>query len=428
MRRTNGILKVHVAADRILGPALGLVLGLGLAGRSAADNFSPTPPGLPAEAIDTWQFYVADQETYDDNLFRVPPGTPGVPGAVIPNASQGDAVNAGTLGGQGKWDIARQELLLDVRADENRFKNNDALNYVSANGVATLDWRVGEYLSGQVITYYDRNLASFSETRFSGKDIVTSLEELGYARYQIGPHWAAYGQIRGSYVDHSAESQKFDEFHNKAGYAGVEYATNVDDTFGFEYQYIDITFRQDPLAVSAAFDYNEDTYKFIGKYSITDKTQLSGYAGYLRRTYSNAGIGSYAGDIWRLSGGWAVTDKTSVNVSVWHELHAYVDAESNYFVAEGESIGPTWTATEKLSFTLLATYEKQNYINSSTSVVLTGTPREDNVDSEQLTVRYAPRDAWLVNVFLRHEKRASNQYEFSFGDNVASASVTYRFW
>jgi hypothetical protein len=113
---------------------------------------------------------------------------------------------------------------------------------------------------------------------------------------------------------------------------------------------------------------------------------------------------------------------------VWHELHAYVDAESNYFVAEGESIGPTWAATEKLSFTLLATYEKQNYINSSTSVVLTGTPREDNVDSEQLTVRYAPRDAWLVNVFLRHEKRASNQYQFSFNDNIASASVTYRFW
>ena len=406
------------------------VCGIGMlaAAGAVAYDFAQPPPGLPLAAIDTFQFYLADQVTYDDNLFRLPPGTAGVPGAIFPNASQGDAVNSTTLGGQGKWAIGRQEVEIDLRADENRFKHNDALDYVSANAVGTWNWRLGQYLSGQVATFYDRSLASFSETRYSGKDLVTSLEELGYARYQIGPHWAAYGQIRGSYTDHSAVIEQFNDFHNKAGYTGVEYATDVNDTFGFEYQYVDITFKQNVAVPAGAYDYNEDTYKFLAKYSITDKTQIGGYAGYLQRKYPALGIGAYSGDIWRVNLGWAATDKTSLNVSAWHELHAYVDAESNYFVAKGVSLGPTWVATDKLSFTLLGTYEKQNYINASSSVVITGTAREDKVDSEQLSIRYAPRDAWLVNVFFRHAKRDSNQFQFSFVDNVVSASATYSFW
>ena len=403
-------------------------LGMIASAASFAYDFAPPPPGLPLDSINTFQLYLADQVTYDDNLFRVPPGTAGVPGAAFANASQGDVANATSLGGQGRWAIGRQEVEVNLRADENRFKNNDDLDYVSANGVATWNWRVGQYFSGQLETLYDRSLAAFSETRYSGKDLVTSLEELGYARYQIGPHWAAYGQLRGSYTDHSATVEQFNDFHNKAGYAGVEYATDVNDTFGFEYQYVDITFRQNVAVAAGAYNYDEDTYKFLAKYAVTEKTQLGGYAGYLERKYPGLGVGSYSGDIWRLNLGWLATDKTSLNASVWHELHAYVDAESNYFVAKGVSLGPTWVATEKVSITFLGTYEKQNYIDNSNSVVITGAAREDKVDSEQLSVRYTPRNDWIVNVFFRHEKRDSNQHVFSFDDNVVSGSVTYSFW
>jgi hypothetical protein len=411
-----------------LGTVAGAVTAVLAAGGAAAYDFSPAPPGIPADTFNTFQLWVADQETYDDNLFRVPPGTVGVPGAVFPNASQNDWVNTGTLGGQGKWVIDRQEFEVSVRADENRFKNNDSLNYVSADGVGTWNWKLGEYLSGQVATFYDRSLASFSETRYSGKDIVTSLEELGYARYQLGPHWAVYGQIRGSYTDHSAEVEQYNDFHNKSGYAGVEYATDINDTFGFEYAYTDITFRQNVALAATDYNYAEDTYKFIAKYAITDKTNIGGYAGYLQRNYAGGGIGSYSGDIWRVNGGWLVTDKTSFNLSVWHELHAYVDAESNYFVAKGESIGPTWAATEKLSFTLSGSYEIQDYIDNSSSVLITGVPREDKVDSGQITINYSPRDPLAITLFFRHVKRESNQYVFSYNDNLVSASATYRFW
>jgi hypothetical protein len=396
-------------------------------GGAVAYDFAPAPPGLPGGAINTFQFYVADQETYDDNLFRVPPGIAGVPGAVFPHASQSDAVNTATLGGQGKWALARQEIGFDVRADENRFARNDSLNFVSADAVGTLDWRAGQYLSGQVRTFYDRALASFSETRYAGKDLVTSLEELGSARYQLGPHWAAYGQIRGSYLDHSAPVEQYNDFHMKAGYAGAEYATSVNDTFRFEYRYAYVTFRQNVAQGLGGYDYKEDTGRFQVNYAVTDKTSIDAYVGYLRRNYTVVGVDSYSGIIGSARFTWAASDKTQLEVAAWHDLHSYIDAASNYFVAKGVSLAPTWNATEKVSLTLLGSYEKQNYISSNGNVLALGL-RDAAGYMEQATLRYVPRDRWIVDVFFRHAKRQSNQFTFTYDDNLVSGSVTYRFW
>jgi hypothetical protein len=80
-----------------------------------------------------------------------------------------------------------------------------------------------------------------------------------------------------------------------------------------------------------------------------------------------------------------------------------------------------------VNLSIMGSYEKQNYIGGSNSVVTTGV-REDKVDSEQATVRYTPRDAWILTLFIRHEKRESNQFQFTFDDNLVSGSVTFRFW
>ena len=424
-------------------PWVGVSVGIGvLAVRAAgAYDFMQPPPGLPADAVNTIQLYLADQVNYDDNLYRVPPGTVGVPLGANANDSQTDVVNSTTFGSQGRWDIGRQEVDLDLRADENRFKRNTSLDYVSANAVGTLNWHAADAFSGQVRSYYDRSLASFSETRFTGKDIITSLEELGYGRYQVGPHWAVYGQVRGSYTNHSATIAQFNDFHEKAGYVGAEYATDVNDLFALEYQYVDITFKPNVALAAGAYDYGENTEKFIVNYALSDKTSINAYVGSLQRKYPVSGVNSYAGGIWRVSFNWAATGKSNVGVSAWHELHAYVDAESNYFVAQGVSLAPTWTATEKLSFILQTSYEKENFIGNSGSevtglfvpggvngvaVVPVGV-RVDKVNAEQLTLRYVPRDAWVVTVVARHEKRESTQYIFSFNDNVFSGSLTYRF-
>lgn len=401
---------------------LGAVLWAGGAG---AYDFNAPAPGFAPDTVNAFQFYLGDQETFDDNLFRIPPGTVGVPGAAFPNASQSDWVNTSSVGAQGKYDIARQDIDFNVRANDNQFARNTALNNISSSATGDWNWTAGPYLTGTVGLVYDHSLASFGETRFSGKDLVTSLEELGSARYQLGPHWAVYGQVSGSTIDHSAEPEKYNDFHNRAGKAGVQYVNNGMDSYGFEYQFVDLTFDQNFDGVQA-FNYKEDSGRFLVHYGITDKTFLDGYGGYLRRQYPGLAIGSYSGEIGRLALTYNWTEKTQFVVSGWHELHAYIDAESAYFVAQGVSIAPVWNASEKLSFTLLGSFENQDYIASSSVIV--AAPRHDKVSGEQGTIRYSPRDAWIFNVFIRHEKRQSNEYVFSYNDNLISANATFRFW
>jgi hypothetical protein len=86
-----------------------------------------------------------------------------------------------------------------------------------------------------------------------------------------------------------------------------------------------------------------------------------------------------------------------------------------------------WNASDKLSFTFAGAYENQDYIGSNNTALIGGA-RTAKVNSEQATIRYTPRDAWIINVFLRHEKRDSNEPTFAYSDNLASANVTFRFW
>jgi hypothetical protein len=392
---------------------------------AGAYDFAPPAPGLSPDAINTFQLYVGDQETYDSNLFRLPPGTAGVPGAAIANASQSDFVSSPAAGGEGRWDLAQQEFDIKLQASDNRFARNTALNYVGADGAGTWNWHGGPYLSGQVGVSYDRTLAGFGQTRFSGYDVVGSLDEYGTARYQLGPHWAVYGELSGAVSDHSAEIEKFNDFHNKSGKAGVQYVTNGMDTYGFEYQYVDLTFDSGAPDSVTGFDYKEDSGRFLLHYALSDKTIIDGYGGYLRRQYPGLVIGAYSGEIGRATVLYNWTEKTQFIVAGWHELHAYIDAESQYFVAQGASFSPVWNASEKISFVLLASHESQNYIGSNSIEV--SSPRHDKIDVEQATIRYQPRDAWTISLFLRHEKRDSNQYVFSYDDTLLSGSVTFRF-
>ena len=397
-----------------------------LAGRVRAYDFAPPAPGLPADAINTFNLWVGDEETYDDNLFRLPPGTVGVPDAGIPHPSQGDTVTTPAAGGEGRWDIDQQQIDARFLVDDTRFNHNSALDFVGVDGNGDWNWVYGPYLTGQVGVGYDRSLAGFGQTRFSGFDLVTSLGESASARYQVGPHWAVYGGIAGSYSDHSQEELQYNDFHNKSGNVGVQYANNLSDTYGFEYKYVDVTFKQNPALQAQAYDYKEDTAKFLAHYQLSDKTWIDGYGGYIRRNYPGEPVGAYSGGMGRISVTYNWTDKTQIIVAGWHELHAYIDAESNYFVAQGGSIGPSWNATDKLSLVVLATFEDQNYINSSSAIL--EAPRDDKINGEQVTVNYSPRDALKFNLFFRHEKRESNQYVFSYDDNLVSAGVTFRFF
>ncbi len=387
---------------------------------------SPPPP-VPEDG-DTFDVYVADQETYDSNLYRVPPNFGPIATPTSPNATKADYINTGTLGADAQWIAGRQSFHLDLLANEYRFAHNTVLNDTSVDGKLRWDWRVGPYVSGQLGAEFNRSLAAFAESRYLGKDLVDTKNYFGNGRYQLGPSWALFGGVRDVQYAHSAVVEQYNNFTDKSGDVGIEYATNVANTFAATYSYTDGYFPQDYIVGDVLFNrnYHESTYRLSTNYAFTEKTTFIAYAGYLKRDYLAVGVGQFSGDVWRASFDWKPTDKTDLVAATWHELHAYSVNESNYFISKGGSLAPVWNATEKISVSLVFSLENQDYINSSTSVITTG-PLSARITAQQLNVLYTPRDQIFLNAFIRHDQRSSNQENYEYADERANLSITYKF-
>jgi Putative beta-barrel porin 2 len=396
------------------------------AAHRAAAAMAP-PPFLPEDG-DTYDVYVADQESYDSNLYRLPPNYT-VATVLVPNATKQDYFNTASLGADGQLFLGRQIFNLDVRADENRFEHNTNLNNTAYNGDFLWNWRVGGYFSGQAVADYSHALAGFDETRYYGRDLVDVQRYSGSARYQVGPRWALYGSVTDSDITHSAQPAQYEDFRTTGGSGGIEYATDVNDTFALQYTYSDARYPSEALdEVNGQFfspDFHDQLTRFLVKYAVSDKTKIDAYVGYIKRQYQNTAFGSFKGFEGRITMTWQATDKTQVVVAGWHELHAYLITQADYFVSEGGSIGPIWSPTDKLHLSMLLAYENQDFIPQAGYVLTTG-PLQGKLTTATGRIEYTPRSQWILKLAFNYQKRSSNQEFYEYTDDLATLGVLYK--
>jgi hypothetical protein len=378
----------------------------------------------------SFDVFVADQMMYDSNLYRLPPDITDITALVGPNATRADRINTTSLGADGIWSVGRQRFDANLRVDDNWFSGNDSLNNTSGTGKMVWTWRVGSLLSGQLGGDYARSLAGFAYTGYLGRDLVDISDYFGSARYQLGPHWAAFGGIIEADSSHSALLVQVNDLRTKSGNAGVEYATDVNNSFGWEYRYTNGAYPQDYILLNATSvdrNYKDESTRFLLKYALTEKTLLNASAGYLKRDYLNTtAIAAFSGDIWRFSVLWQPSAKTQLEMAAWHDLEAYLYSQSDYFVSKAGRISSTWVATERLTFSLALTLGDQDYIGSSLSALTLGS-RHDKITSEQTSIVYTPKRALSIKFSYRYEQRTSNQPQFKYDDNLVTAGLTYKF-
>jgi hypothetical protein len=389
------------------------------------DSPLTTESPITRDSPNNMDFYIADQFTYDNNLYRLPTYYD-ITTVAGPLATREDSFNATTLGGDGRWFSDNQVFGLNFRADENRFTHNDSLNNVSGKGNVEWDWRLQTDWSGQVGVSYYRGLANFADTGYYARDVVQREDYFGTLRYQVGPHWAIYGGVLGADTGQTAVAEQLYDFHSNAGNAGIEFATSSENTITLDYRYTDATFPQDFLVNGALFssDYREDTARILVKYVFSAATELDASAGYLKRDYPVSRFATFSGDIWEVALKWQPTDNLMWVVKGWRQLTAFVDAESDYFVSTGASIAPVWALSNTLALSVGVSKENHDYIGSSPSAI-TFASRYDRLTTEQARLAYSPTDSLTFKLAYGHDQRDSNQSRYQYGDTVASATVTY---
>jgi len=137
--------------------ALGLWMGTGssaLADPPLLTNppLAPSPPVTANSPLTTdspitrdsptnVDWFIADQFTFDDNLYRLPTYLD-VTTVAGPQARREDGFNSLTLGGDGRWFADNQTFGFDIRADDNRFIHNTSLDNISGKGKLDWNWQL----------------------------------------------------------------------------------------------------------------------------------------------------------------------------------------------------------------------------------------------------------------------------------------------
>jgi exopolysaccharide biosynthesis operon protein EpsL len=377
----------------------------------------------------------SDTYTYDSNIFRLPSGTDvtTLPG-IGSSPSRQDSIDSVTGALDGEWLTgARQSVDVGLRADYNKFFRNSDLDNVSTNDRVAWNWGLGNSLSGRLGADYSRLLAGFSNVQVYSRDIVNRSDLFASMRYQVGPRWGIFGGLLGSDYSVTSAQATYNNSRSRGLDAGFDFSSDT-SRFGFDYRYNDSRAPNSAVLNGVVFDpdFREERARVLVRYAFTEKTLIDASAGYLRRDYPSAAIGSFSGEIWRVALQWQPTPKTQLLLGAWQQLDADLTAQTDYFVDKGVSLTPEWIPSEKVTVTATISHDTQNYVGSNPvgpiPVDFTGQARHDTLTSETGSLVYTPIRAILLTFTAGHVKRNSNISQFAYNDFQGSANITYKFF
>lgn len=369
------------------------------------------------------------RETYDDNLYRLPGNQDpsAVPG---PDEARSDYVTRVSMGLDQQWQWSRQQVLVDIKANHDAYRNNEHLDHASGAARAGWQWQAGGRWSGEFGGDYSRTLANFANTQFLGLDLVDIKGASGMLAFRVGAQWSLRVAARSADTEHSAVGRRFDNSDTDSGSVGLQFKTAPGNEFALSYRVTRAGFDQPGSLNGAVFDrdFEEHVGSFRVHYVWSEKTTFEGSVGHLEREYAHAALaegprGSFSGAVWDAELQWEPTIKVGLELGGWRKLRAYLDAESDYFVATGASLVTNWHPTDRFAVALEAGYEDQDYLGAFN--ILVPERRRDRVLSQEITVSYRALRKLHFDLNGRIEDRDSNRARQQYESEVASIGARW---
>jgi hypothetical protein len=252
-------------------------------------------------------------------------------------------------------------------------------------------------------------------------------------RYQIGPRWGIFGGLLGTTYSVTSAQATYNNSTSKGGEIGADFTTEL-NRIGFDYRYNDSRAPNSAVVNGVLFDpdFREERARVLFRRVLSEKTIFDASAGYLKREYPSAAIGSFSGEVWRASLQWQPTPKTQLLFGAWQQLAADLTSQTDYYVDKGQSITPQWTPTEKVTVSATVAHDTNAYVGSNPvgpiPIDFLAQARHDTQTSESLNLVYTPIRAIVLTFSAAYIKRDSNVPAFQFNDFTGSINVAYKFF
>lgn len=363
----------------------------------------------------------------DNNVFRIPDGTP--PRPIIGSSDRAD--NIYRYGAELKADIpaSRQRILFEAQLEHRDYEQFGFLDHDAYRLGAAWKWAAGPQWSGDIGYGKRRFLASLAELQAPIKDLITEDRAYASAGYRFTPRWRVRGGVESYDWKHSDPTRIALDNRTSSGTVGLDYVTPQENSIGgqFKYSYGDYPNRQ--VVPGGTVDNNFEEYESsaVAHWAVTGKSTLDARLGYTSRVHDQLPQRDFDGVTGRLNYDWFVAAKTILNFAVWREIRSIEDVDASYVLSEGWGIGPSWAPTSKLVFQAKYVREDRDY-RGDPGFVLTGGPqREDTFRGLRLAAGYAPRRNIELAVGLETGDRSSNVAGRDYDYTAVMANARLKF-
>ncbi|HZV62461.1 MAG TPA: XrtB/PEP-CTERM-associated polysaccharide biosynthesis outer membrane protein EpsL [Methylophilaceae bacterium] len=383
---------------------------------------------LAAQPEDPLNFVFGTDVRYEDNLFRVEEGTP------LGDASKHDIATTYSAGIKLDKLYSLQRFQVDATVTENRYQENDFLNWKGFNYRAAWLWSITPRVKGTLLATRNETLNNFGDFRRIDPNTgstrnLSSIQTNERREFTADVLlWGGWHVVGGVAEVESRNSQSFNEVgdftQDSAEFggryvfpSGSEITLVHREATGDYNRGVDITRQLD-----TGYDQSETEAKL--DWRITGKSRITARVGYIDREHDNFSLRDYNGMTGLLTWLWTPTGKLLVNTAISRNLYSFQESNAiggglffangydySYYVADTFTVSPLWAITDKTSLRFRYDWSDRDYRGELNPV---GPTRRDIVQSMTLTAEWEAMRTLVISAVARREDRNSDREGFDY--------------
>lgn len=372
-------------------------------------TFSAMPCISSADELDTLQFRASVNKTYDSNLFR------------RSNNELAEQITTSTLGVKLDKTYALQRLVLDVSYVDNKYNENDYLNFAATNYNGSWLWSLTPNLTGTLSSQRTQSLNSFGDFLNTTRNIRTLTDHQFRAQYSPHKVWSVILGVTQSKLENSETFTAISDFDATGLDYGAAYSFASGATITFLGHSRKGEFKKRPLDPIVAFDngYSENEYEIDLFFQEPGKSKFTGKLGYLEREYDNFTIRNYESYIGYLNYDLILTGKIKSSFGLSRTIAPFETDTTAYSVSDSVNAQLSYDITSKIQTGINLRYTERDFggrgqFNSS---------RLDKEESFGGFIGWNPTKNIGFSLRSTKSSRNSNVSRFDFDDTLTSVNV-----
>lgn len=362
--------------------------------------------------------------THDDNFYRLSSSADAE--ALTGQSSKSEQIISPYISLGIVKEYSLQKVEAKVTARDNRYLENDRLDFTAVDYDAAWLWQITPSFGGRILVGRTEALNDFGDyTNFAEQNIRTISTERLDLEYLVGGAWSVVGGVSRMDIKNSAtfQAQSSEERFSQELGGKYEFPSGTWLKLVRREGDGDFTDRDADPATQLDSGYDLSATELSGLWRYSGKTTFDMKLADMKAEYDNFGSRDYSVGIGEVNMDWKATGKIGLRSSLFRRVNSFLTDTSSYYIADGLLLAPTWQITTKTALVVSHQYEKRKYRGA---IVPIAESREDDFNITSVAVNWLPTRASAVSAAVGRNQRSSDTSPSYISNTVTlSAQISF---